>query len=85
MVRDWSSINIQNANRFSSALTIRREGYTIHVGYDDGSTIIRAIRYDGVLEFIPREVFRDGNSFDLPSNLIDECIHWLYVKSEDAQ
>lgn len=79
MVKDPSPVDIQNANRLCSALTIRKEGYTTHVGYDDGLTIIRAIRNDEVLELIPRENFRDGNSFDLPSSLVDRHIHWLYA------
>lgn len=69
------------ANQFSSsvALTIRRGGYTTHVGYDNGSTIIRATKGAQILELIPRHIFQRANLFDLPADLVDECFHWLYV------
>ncbi|KAI1454605.1 hypothetical protein F4805DRAFT_306772 [Annulohypoxylon moriforme] len=58
-------------------LAFDREGYQTHIGYDGEETIIRAISGKQVLELIPREKFRNGNQFDLPANLIDNCIHWL--------
>ncbi|KAI0880451.1 uncharacterized protein GGS22DRAFT_84023 [Annulohypoxylon maeteangense] len=58
-------------------LAFEREGYETHIGYDGAETIIRAIKENRVLELIPREKFRNGNQFDLPAHLIDNCIHWL--------
>lgn len=58
-------------------LAFPMEGYQIHIGYDNDETIIRAIRGREVLEYVPRDIFRSGNSFDLPAQLIMNCIHWL--------
>ncbi|KAI0121978.1 hypothetical protein F4814DRAFT_407109 [Daldinia grandis] len=63
------------------ALAFKKEGYHTHIGYDGEETIIRAIRSSQILELVPRKIFRDGNSFDLPSHLIDNCIHWLDLVS----
>ncbi|KAH9904538.1 hypothetical protein F4778DRAFT_66392 [Xylariomycetidae sp. FL2044] len=65
----------------SHALTIRNNGYQTHIGYDNDKTIIRAIRGAQVLELIPRHVFYGRNDFDLPASLVDECFHWLDIKS----
>jgi hypothetical protein len=59
------------------ALTITKAGYTIHVGYDEGDTIIRAIKGKHTLELIPRTAFQYGNLFDLPEALVSGCVHWL--------
>ncbi|KAI1207799.1 uncharacterized protein F4807DRAFT_469017 [Annulohypoxylon truncatum] len=58
-------------------LAFDKEGYRIHIGYDGEETIIRAINERQILELIPRDKFRNGNQFDLPAQLIDNCIHWL--------
>ncbi|KAK7909043.1 hypothetical protein PG985_014921 [Apiospora marii] len=58
------------------------EGWRTHVGYDQkGSTIIRIVKQNDVLEYIPHEVFNRGNFVDLPASLVDDCIHWLNVKT----
>ncbi|KAI1808649.1 hypothetical protein F4811DRAFT_569460 [Daldinia bambusicola] len=62
-------------------LAFKKEGYHTHIGYDGQDTIIRAIKGSQVLELIPRKVFRNGTSFDLPAHLIDNCIHWLDLVS----
>ncbi|OTA99967.1 hypothetical protein M426DRAFT_324705 [Hypoxylon sp. CI-4A] len=59
------------------ALVTKRGGYQTHIGYDGENTIIRAIKGAQVLELIPREVFYNEQSFDLPSHLVQNCIHWL--------
>ncbi|RYP67972.1 hypothetical protein DL769_005619 [Monosporascus sp. CRB-8-3] len=61
----------------SHTLTVKMGNYTIHVGYDNGSTIIRAAKGSQILELIPREIFQRGNFFDLPAGLVDRCSHWL--------
>ncbi|KAI0895087.1 hypothetical protein F4806DRAFT_90268 [Annulohypoxylon nitens] len=63
----------------SHVLAFDKEGYQTHIGYDNGETIIRAIKGRQVLELIPRDKFRNGNQFDLPAQLIDNCIHWLDI------
>ncbi|KAI0836841.1 hypothetical protein F5Y06DRAFT_95513 [Hypoxylon sp. FL0890] len=70
-----------NSPGMTHVLDFKQEGYQIHVGYDDESTIIRAIKSTQVLELIPREVFYNGNWFDLPAPLVENCIHWLDLVS----
>ncbi|RYP92931.1 hypothetical protein DL770_000981 [Monosporascus sp. CRB-9-2] len=65
----------------SHTLTAKIRGYTTHIGYDNGATIIRATRGPQILELIPREIFQHGNLFDLPAGLVDGCIHWLVFVS----
>ncbi|KAI5863834.1 hypothetical protein GGS23DRAFT_516098 [Durotheca rogersii] len=62
-------------------LPFQKEGFHIHIGYDAETTIIRAIRGSVTLEFVPRDIFRRNNSFDLPTELIDNCIHWLDLRT----
>ncbi|KAK6953357.1 hypothetical protein Daesc_005660 [Daldinia eschscholtzii] len=62
-------------------LAFTKEGYHTHIGYDGQDTIIRAIKGSQVLELIPRKIFRNATSFDLPAYLIDNCIHWLDLVS----
>ncbi|KAI1136366.1 hypothetical protein F5Y05DRAFT_106727 [Hypoxylon sp. FL0543] len=66
-----------NSPGMTHVLAFKKEGYAIHVGYEGENTIIRAIKGIQVLELIPREVFYNGNLFDLPSSLVENCIHWL--------
>ncbi|KAK8091544.1 hypothetical protein PG997_001905 [Apiospora hydei] len=66
----------------SYTLCIQKDGWQTHIGYDQkGSTIIRITRQHFVLEYVPREVFQRDNSIDLPASLVDDCIHWLNVKT----
>ncbi|KAI1080316.1 hypothetical protein F5B20DRAFT_589398 [Whalleya microplaca] len=63
----------------SHVLAFGKEGYQTHIGYDNGMTVIRAVRGAQVLELVPRDVFYKKNLFDLPAALVDDCIHWLNV------
>ncbi|KAK7928695.1 hypothetical protein PG985_005693 [Apiospora marii] len=65
----------------SYTLCVQIDGWQTHIGYHGGSTIIRITKQGVVLQYIPREVFQQGSSFDLPASLLDDCIHWLNVKS----
>ncbi|KAK7937284.1 uncharacterized protein PG986_014152 [Apiospora aurea] len=66
----------------SYTLCVQKDGWQTHIGYDQkGSTIIRITRQHFVLEYVPREVFQRDNSIDLPSSLVDDCIHWLNLKT----
>jgi len=58
-------------------LEIKKEGYTIHVGYVNDRMIIRAVNKKQVLELIDRGFFQRDLHFDLPAELVDDCFHWL--------
>lgn len=51
--------------------------HEIHIGYNGGNPIVRAIKGTHVLEYVPSKIFYKDNSFDLPAPLIHNCIHWL--------
>lgn len=57
-------------------------GHQIHVGLRGKDVIIQAFTRDGILEYIPRRVFVNKNSFDLPLGLIENCVHWLHIRSK---
>lgn len=67
----------------SHALATLVNNHEIHFGRRGNQTIIRAVchRKDGwkdFIEFIPRDLFREGaHDFDIPSELVDGCTHWL--------
>ncbi|GKT60908.1 hypothetical protein ColTof3_08247 [Colletotrichum tofieldiae] len=62
-------------------LTVKHRGYRIDVGYDSRSIIIRATKGQQWLQLIQRDVFRSETSCDLPGPLIDDCFHWLDIRS----
>ncbi|KAI2636101.1 hypothetical protein GGS21DRAFT_543015 [Xylaria nigripes] len=54
------------------------EGQEVHFGKRQENIIIRAYRKDAVLELVPGHIFTGpDDSFDLPAELIDNCVHWL--------
>ncbi|KAI9833796.1 MAG: hypothetical protein M1819_003531 [Sarea resinae] len=65
----------------SYTLAIRMYGHQIHLGFRNDRLVIRACVRDKVLELIPREVFFNTTTFDLPASLVDECVHWLDLKT----
>ncbi|RDA90702.1 hypothetical protein CP533_4956 [Ophiocordyceps camponoti-saundersi (nom. inval.)] len=67
------------------------EDHEIHFGHRGGRVIIKAVYHDRVrrinkcLELIPPNVFRKDEEFDLPSELIDGCVHWLDIDTGDIE
>ncbi|XXH01215.1 hypothetical protein Hte_007569 [Hypoxylon texense] len=58
-------------------LASKMKDHEIHIGYDGGNPIVRAIKGTHVLEYVPSKIFYKDNSFDLPADLVHNCIHWL--------
>ncbi|KAK8113124.1 hypothetical protein PG984_013650 [Apiospora sp. TS-2023a] len=54
-------------------------GHQLHFGFRDGNAIIRDFWQGCLREFIPKRTFQNAESYDLPSSLIDGCIHWLNI------
>lgn len=69
----------------SHVMATRIRGHEIHFGLRGKSTVIRAITRDGLLEYIPRRVFMDDHSSDLPLALIDNCVHWFNIHSKHLE
>lgn len=55
--------------------------HQIHIGFRNGSLIIRACLRGAVLELIPRSTFGEFAQMDLPASLVENCVHWLDVQT----
>jgi hypothetical protein len=62
-------------------LAIIMNGHQIHLGFRNGEIFVRAHVCDTVLELIPPKVFGTLDHFDLPASLVDNCIHWLDLRT----
>jgi hypothetical protein len=58
-------------------LAIVMWGHRIHLGFRHGKVVVRAEMRSTILEFVPSEVFRGPTTFDLPSSMVENCVHWL--------
>ncbi|KAI1855789.1 hypothetical protein JX265_012234 [Neoarthrinium moseri] len=54
----------------------------IHFGVRQGQVTVRTISRNGLLEFIPKHIFSNSESFDLPAELMDNCVHWLNLDTK---
>ena len=66
----------------SNVMATRIHEHEIHFGLRGNNAVIQAITRDGVLEYVPRRVFVNDNTFDLPVALIDNCVHWFNIHFE---
>ncbi|KAI1370598.1 hypothetical protein F4677DRAFT_437927 [Hypoxylon crocopeplum] len=62
-------------------LVSRLKGQEVHFGLRDGRVVIRTRSWEDLHEFVPESVFNSSASFDLPSELLDNCAHWLNLNS----
>ncbi|KAF5716816.1 hypothetical protein FMUND_6112 [Fusarium mundagurra] len=53
------------------------EGHQIHVGIRNGEITIKALFKGSILQFVPRSMFKGPLGWDLPADLVDDCVHWL--------
>ncbi|KAM0234985.1 hypothetical protein ACHAP5_009889 [Fusarium lateritium] len=51
--------------------------HQIHFGFRDGHVVIKAFYRQCLLEYVPRAIFNGAAGSDLPSGLVDDCVHWL--------
>ncbi|KAI1132344.1 hypothetical protein F5Y10DRAFT_294105 [Nemania abortiva] len=71
----------------SHRLTRFEEDHEVHFGLRGQCVVIRAIRYNPTLrdretlEFVPQWRLKAPDSFDLPDELVQNCGHWLNIKS----
>ncbi|OAA53143.1 hypothetical protein ISF_08984 [Cordyceps fumosorosea ARSEF 2679] len=59
--------------------------HEVHVGLRHGSVVIRARTFSHLLEYIPRDMFRGDAEPDLPTGLIDGCVHWLNLQTGELE
>lgn len=63
-------------------LVSRVHGQEVHFGLRNDQVIIRTLTKNDLLEFVSREVFTGPDSFDLPAELVDNCVHWLNLNTK---
>ncbi|KAK1509356.1 uncharacterized protein CCOS01_15450 [Colletotrichum costaricense] len=62
-------------------LTVKHHGYRIDIGYDGSSIVIRATKGQQYLQLIQRSKFKSRDAWDLPGPLLNDCVHWLDLRS----
>ncbi|KAK1447923.1 hypothetical protein CMEL01_09762 [Colletotrichum melonis] len=62
-------------------LTVKHHGYRIDIGYDGSSIVIRATKGQQYLQLIQRSKFKSRDALDLPGPLLNDCVHWLDLRS----
>ncbi|KAM3508890.1 hypothetical protein MY11210_006533 [Beauveria gryllotalpidicola] len=59
--------------------------HEVHVGMSEDEVIIRA-RFNGhLLQYVPRNMFRSYTTSDLPTGLVDDCVHWLNLHTGELE
>ncbi|KAF5574117.1 hypothetical protein FPANT_11939 [Fusarium pseudoanthophilum] len=53
------------------------EGHQVHVGIRDNKMTIKALFRGSILQFVPRSMLKGPMGWDLPADLVDDCVHWL--------
>ncbi|TVY57510.1 hypothetical protein LCER1_G002023, partial [Lachnellula cervina] len=66
-------------------LTVVQYGHQIHLGFRNDRLIVRALLGNRLLEFLPREIFFCPHNFDLPASLVDNCVHWVDVRTGNIE
>lgn len=61
------------------------EGWQIHFGLRHDQVIVRATSKLATLEFIPRNVFFRDTTYDLPVDLLENCVHFLNLSTGALQ
>ncbi|KAK5999276.1 hypothetical protein PT974_01669 [Cladobotryum mycophilum] len=60
-------------------------GHEIHFGFRHGKVLTRARFRGKYLEHVPRTVFKGPSGTDLPSALVDDCVHWLNLNNGELE
>lgn len=69
----------------SHQLARLHEGWQIHFGIRDEKVIVRAVSKLAALEFVHRKVFFRDSAYDLPVELLENCLHFLNLSTECLQ
>lgn len=59
--------------------------HQIHLGWKGDKVIIRAAFMGSLLEYVPRTVFKSDSELDLPSGLVEDCVHWLNLHTGELE
>lgn len=62
-------------------LAVPMYGNAVHLGFRHGVLVVQTCLGNEIFELIPREIFGDSASFDLPASLVDNCNHWMNIRT----
>ncbi|KAF5539467.1 hypothetical protein FMEXI_8957 [Fusarium mexicanum] len=61
------------------------EGHQVHVGIRDRKLTIKALFRGSILQFVPRSMLKGHMGWDLPADLVDDCVHWLNLTTGNLE
>ncbi|TQV93180.1 P-loop containing nucleoside triphosphate hydrolase [Cordyceps javanica] len=59
--------------------------HEVHIGTIKNEVVIRARLGSQLLQYVPRKWFRSDTTSDLPSGLVDDCVHWLNLRTGELE
>ena len=59
----------------------KENGHQIHMGVRNNELVIQAYFRGAIMEFVPPEVFGSSSNFDMPVSLVQNCVHWLDLRT----
>ncbi|EED24515.1 conserved hypothetical protein [Talaromyces stipitatus ATCC 10500] len=74
-----------NVYGMSYVLGIQQNNYEIHLGYRGKDIVVQARNGWDRLEFVPSHVFGNESNFDLPASLVDDCVHWVNLRTGNLE
>ncbi|CAF3547431.1 unnamed protein product [Fusarium graminearum] len=60
-------------------------GHQVHLGFRDGKLVIQALHRGLLLQYVPRDIFKGSSGCDLPTDLVDRCVHWLNLRTGELE
>ncbi|UZP43159.1 hypothetical protein NXS19_010975 [Fusarium pseudograminearum] len=60
-------------------------GHQVHLGFRNGEVVIQALHRNSPFEYVPRNIFKGSNGCDLPTDLVDSCVHWLNLHTGELE
>jgi hypothetical protein len=71
------------SSRFGMSHVLARpqKGNNIHFGLRGNRVVIQAVAGGNVWEHVPHHIFSGPSKWDLPLSLIENCVHWLNLRS----
>ena len=59
----------------------RVDNHILHIGFAGEKLFVRAVFGNQILQIIPRGIFGFNDDFDLPSPLVQDCLHFFNVRT----
>lgn len=70
-----------NVYGMSYVLGIQQDNHDIHLGFRGNNLVVQARKGRETKELVPSSIFGRDSDYDLPRSLIDDCVHWVDLRS----